>query len=121
MLQAKKDEAEQNDFLLADADQMDDIKELSANICMMVIIQQATTDSDEGPSYNSTFINEVQTPLTSLMNLLYSNTDREQTYYEQPKIVNPTNDDQINRDIILDDLNVEINDGDVEHDRNAHD
>ncbi|GJZ25571.1 hypothetical protein Tco_0569824 [Tanacetum coccineum] len=57
MLLAKKDEAgvivsnKQNDFLLADAVQMEEIKELSANICMMARIQQENIDSDEGPSY----------------------------------------------------------------------
>ncbi|GJW17871.1 retrovirus-related pol polyprotein from transposon TNT 1-94 [Tanacetum coccineum] len=62
MLLAKKDEArvilsnEHNDFLLADAVQMEEIEELSANICMMSRIQQAYTDFDEGPSYDSSFI-----------------------------------------------------------------
>ncbi|GJV87520.1 integrase, catalytic region, zinc finger, CCHC-type containing protein [Tanacetum coccineum] len=111
-----------NDFLLADAAQMEEIKELSANICMMIRIQQANTDSDEGPSYDSTFISEVQTPSPSFMNSLFSKSDHEQTYHEQPKIINSTNgDDQINNDIIFDDPNVEINDGKVEHDKNAHD
>ncbi|GJR21865.1 hypothetical protein Tco_0970392 [Tanacetum coccineum] len=58
MLHAKKDEAEHNDFLLANVDQMKEIEELSANICMMARIQQATIDSDEGPSYYSRFISE---------------------------------------------------------------
>ncbi|GKA36816.1 gag-pol polyprotein [Tanacetum coccineum] len=62
MLLAKKDEArvilsnEHNDFLLADVVQMEKIEELSANICMMARIQQAYSDSDEGPSYDSSFI-----------------------------------------------------------------
>ncbi|GJW22390.1 hypothetical protein Tco_0033012 [Tanacetum coccineum] len=54
----KKDKAEHNDFLLADADQMEEIKKLSVNICMMARVQQATTDSDEGSSYDSRFISE---------------------------------------------------------------
>ncbi|GJY16829.1 hypothetical protein Tco_0387251 [Tanacetum coccineum] len=119
MLHAKKDEAEHNDFLLANVDQMKEIEELSANICMMARIQQATIDSDEGPSYYSRFISEVQTPSISFMNSLFFNSDHEQTYHEQPEIVNSTNDDQINSDIIFDDLNVEINDGNAERNRNA--
>ncbi|GKE13097.1 hypothetical protein Tco_1416648 [Tanacetum coccineum] len=65
MLLEKKDEAgvilsnKQNDFLLADATQMEEIEELSANICMMARIQKATTDSDEGLSYYSAFISEL--------------------------------------------------------------
>ncbi|GJY88346.1 integrase, catalytic region, zinc finger, CCHC-type containing protein [Tanacetum coccineum] len=43
-----------NDFLLVDVAQMEE----SANICMMARIQQATIDSDEGPSYDSAFISE---------------------------------------------------------------
>ncbi|GJT78556.1 hypothetical protein Tco_1045281 [Tanacetum coccineum] len=103
MLLAKKDKAGvilsnvQNDFLLADAAQMEEIEDLSTNICMIARIQQATTDYDEGPSYDSAFISK------------------------QPEIVNSTNDDQINSDIIFDDTNIEINDGNIEHDKNDHD
>ncbi|GJZ56853.1 hypothetical protein Tco_0612347, partial [Tanacetum coccineum] len=49
---------EQNDFLFADALRMDEIEELSANICLMVIIQPANNTSDAGPSYDSAFISE---------------------------------------------------------------
>ncbi|GJY46151.1 retrovirus-related pol polyprotein from transposon TNT 1-94 [Tanacetum coccineum] len=65
MLLAKKDEAgvslsnEQNDFHLADATQMEELEELSANICMIARIQPANIDSDEGPSYNFAFISDV--------------------------------------------------------------
>ncbi|GJQ94355.1 RNA-directed DNA polymerase, eukaryota, reverse transcriptase zinc-binding domain protein [Tanacetum coccineum] len=71
MLLAKKDEEwvilskEQNDFLLADTIQMEELEELSSNICMMAIIQPANVNSDEDPSYDSAFISEVQTPSTS--------------------------------------------------------
>nr|GEW15420.1 hypothetical protein [Tanacetum cinerariifolium] len=101
---------------------MEEIEALSANIRMMVRIQQANTDSDKGSSYDSSFISEVQTPSTSFMNALFCNRDHEQTYHEQPKIINSTTgDDQINNDIIFDDPNVKSNDGSVEQDKNAHD
>ncbi|GKE31062.1 retrovirus-related pol polyprotein from transposon TNT 1-94, partial [Tanacetum coccineum] len=64
MLLAKHDEAgviltdEQNDFLFADASRMEEIEELSANICLMAIIQPADHTSDDGPSYESAFISE---------------------------------------------------------------
>ncbi|GJU82276.1 hypothetical protein Tco_1284641 [Tanacetum coccineum] len=51
---------EQNDFLFDDASRMEEIKELSANICLMARIQPADHTSDEGPSYESAFISEVQ-------------------------------------------------------------
>ncbi|GKA98453.1 hypothetical protein Tco_0826390 [Tanacetum coccineum] len=64
MLLAKHDEAgvtltyEQNDFLVADATRIEEIKELSANICLMARIQPANIDSDVGPSYDSAFLSE---------------------------------------------------------------
>ncbi|GJU27634.1 copia protein [Tanacetum coccineum] len=51
---------EQNVFLFADASRMEEIKELSANICLMARIQPADHTSDNGPSYESAFISEVQ-------------------------------------------------------------
>ncbi|GJY55033.1 hypothetical protein Tco_0446697 [Tanacetum coccineum] len=56
------------------------------------------------------------------MNSLYTNDDHEQTYPEQPKIINSTiGDDQINSNIIFDDLYVKVNNGSVDHDKNVHD
>ncbi|GJV10390.1 integrase, catalytic region, zinc finger, CCHC-type containing protein, partial [Tanacetum coccineum] len=69
MLLAKQDEAgviltdEHNDFLFADASRMEEIEELSANICLMARIQPANNTSDAGPSYDSAFISEVQSSL----------------------------------------------------------
>ncbi|GJV95217.1 hypothetical protein Tco_1546794 [Tanacetum coccineum] len=62
MFLANQDEAgviltdEQNDFLFADASRMEEIEELSANICLMARIQPADNTSDDGPSYVSAFI-----------------------------------------------------------------
>ncbi|GJW05902.1 hypothetical protein Tco_1568325 [Tanacetum coccineum] len=59
MLLAKQDEAgviltdEQNDFLFADASRMEEIEELSANICLMARIQPADQNSDDEPSYDT--------------------------------------------------------------------
>ncbi|GJR09731.1 hypothetical protein Tco_0792383 [Tanacetum coccineum] len=64
MLLAKKDEArvilydEHNDFFLGDAAQMEELKELSANIWMMARIQKADSDSEDRPSYDYAFISE---------------------------------------------------------------
>ncbi|GJX08868.1 hypothetical protein Tco_0196800 [Tanacetum coccineum] len=128
MLLAKKDEVgvilsnEQNYFLLADDVQMEELKELSVNICMMARIQPANIHSDECPSYDSAFISEVQTPSTSYMNPLLIDNNHEQTYPEQPKIINSTiGDDQINSNIIFDDPNVEVNNGRVDYDKHVHD
>ncbi|GJV83019.1 hypothetical protein Tco_1522917 [Tanacetum coccineum] len=49
-----------NDFLFVDASWMEEIKELSANICLMARIQPANFDSDAGPSYDFAFLSEDQ-------------------------------------------------------------
>ncbi|GJV63836.1 retrovirus-related pol polyprotein from transposon TNT 1-94 [Tanacetum coccineum] len=97
ILLAKQDEAgviltdEHNDFLFADDSRMEEIKELSANICLMTRIQPTNFNSDEGPSYDSAFLSE------------------------QPKIINNTiGDDQIDRNIIFDEPNGDVNSGSVD-------
>ncbi|GKB48251.1 hypothetical protein Tco_0899004, partial [Tanacetum coccineum] len=82
----KKDEVgvihtdEHNDFLFADASRMEEIEELSANICLMAIIQPTNFDSNEGPSYDSAFLSEVQIPSTSYVNQLFAKDKQEQKY-----------------------------------------
>ncbi|GJZ65169.1 hypothetical protein Tco_0621865 [Tanacetum coccineum] len=115
MLLAKQDKAgvilteEQNDFLFVDALRMEEIEELSANICLMVRIQPADNTSDAGPSYDSAFISEVQSS---------SITDnQEQMYPTHTKIINSTiGNDQINSNIIFDEPNGNVNSGSVEKD-----
>ncbi|GKC69877.1 hypothetical protein Tco_1115760 [Tanacetum coccineum] len=89
---------EQNDFLFADASRMEEIEELSANICLMARIQPADNTSDAGPRYDFAFISEVQSS---------SNTENEeQIYPTQTKIINSTiGDYQIDSDIIFDSPN----------------
>nr|GEU43404.1 putative Gag-Pol polyprotein [Tanacetum cinerariifolium] len=48
---------EQNEFLSANASRMEEIEELSVNICLMARIQPANIDSDAGSSYDSAFLN----------------------------------------------------------------
>ncbi|GJU86942.1 retrovirus-related pol polyprotein from transposon TNT 1-94 [Tanacetum coccineum] len=120
MLLAKQDEVrviltdEQNDFLFADASRMEEIEELSANICLMARIQPAGNNSDVGPSYDSAFISEVQSS---------SNTENEeQMYPTHTKIINSTiGDDQIDSDIIFDLPNGNLNSGSIEKDTHVLD
>ncbi|GJV12889.1 uncharacterized mitochondrial protein-like protein [Tanacetum coccineum] len=120
MLLAKQDEAgviltdEQNDFLFADASRMEEIEELSANICLMARIQPADNTSDAGPSYDSAFISKVQSS---------SNTENEeQMYPTHTKIINSTiGDDQIDSDIIFDSPNGIVNNGSIEKDTRVPD
>ncbi|GJU13804.1 retrovirus-related pol polyprotein from transposon TNT 1-94 [Tanacetum coccineum] len=120
MLLAKQDEAgviltdEQNDFLFADASRMEEIEELSANICLMARIQPADQNSDDEPSYESAFISEVQS--SSI------NVNEEQMYPTYTKIINSTiGDDQIDSDIIFYSPNGNVNSGSVEKDTHVPD
>ncbi|GJZ74356.1 hypothetical protein Tco_0638502 [Tanacetum coccineum] len=105
---------EQNDFLFADASKIEDFKELSANILLMVRIQSADNTSDVGPSYDSAFISEVQSS---------SNTDNEEQMYPiHTKIINSTiGDDQIDSNIIFDSPNGNVNSGSIEKDTHVLD
>ncbi|GJU35403.1 hypothetical protein Tco_1183757 [Tanacetum coccineum] len=87
---------EQNDFLFADALRMEEIEELSANICLMARIQPANFGYDKGSSYDYAFLSE------------------------QPKIINNTiGDNQIDSNIIFDEPNEDVNSGSVEYDNNV--
>nr|GEW56134.1 zf-CCHC domain-containing protein/UBN2 domain-containing protein [Tanacetum cinerariifolium] len=125
MLLAKQDEAtvtltdEQNDFLVADATRMKEIKELSANICLMARIQLANINSNVGPSYDYGFLSEVQNQSTGFVNPLFAKDNQEQKYPKKPKIINNTiGDDQINSNIIYDEPNIDVNSRSVEYDNN---
>ncbi|GJW68792.1 retrovirus-related pol polyprotein from transposon TNT 1-94 [Tanacetum coccineum] len=105
MLLAKQDEAgviltdEQNDFLFADVSRMEEIEELSANICLMV-----------------------QNPSTSYVNPLFAKDNQEQKYPTQPKINNKSiGDNQIDSNIIFDEPNEDVYSGSVENDNNVQD
>ncbi|GKA60809.1 retrovirus-related pol polyprotein from transposon TNT 1-94 [Tanacetum coccineum] len=126
ILLAKQDEVgvtltdEQNDFLFTDVTLMEEIEELSANICLMARIQPTNINSDAGPSYDSAFLSEVQTPSTSYLNSLFVKDNQEQRYPKQPKIINNIiGDDQIDSNIIFDEPNVNVNSDNIEHDNNV--
>ncbi|GJT11535.1 hypothetical protein Tco_0858577 [Tanacetum coccineum] len=100
---------EQNDFLFADALRMEEIEELSANICLMARIQPADNTSDAGPSYDFVFISEVQS--SSIKH------NQEQMYLTHTKIISSIiGDDQIDSNIIFDKPNGNVNNGSVEKD-----
>ncbi|GJV43094.1 hypothetical protein Tco_1427630 [Tanacetum coccineum] len=111
---------EQNYFLFADVSGMGEIEELSANICLMARIQPTNIDLEAGPSYNSAFLSEVQTPSTSYVNPLFARDNHMQQYLKQPKIINnTTSDDQIDTNIIFDAPNDDVNSDSVEEDNNV--
>ncbi|GKC91562.1 integrase, catalytic region, zinc finger, CCHC-type containing protein [Tanacetum coccineum] len=103
-----------NDFLFADASRMEEIKELSANICLMARIQPVDHTSNDGPSYESAFIREVQSSSIDENN--------EPMYPTHTKIINSTiGDDQINRNIKFDSFKGNVNSGSVEKDTHVPD
>ncbi|GJV63905.1 integrase, catalytic region, zinc finger, CCHC-type containing protein [Tanacetum coccineum] len=105
---------EQNDFLFADASRMEEIEELSANICLMARIQPADHTSDDGPSCESAFISEVQSSSIDENN--------EQMYPTHTKIINSTiGNDQINSNIKFDSFKGSVNSGSVEKDTHVPD
>ncbi|GKD51771.1 hypothetical protein Tco_1280747 [Tanacetum coccineum] len=101
---------------------MEKIEELSANICLMARIQPTNYDSDAGPSDDSAFLSEVQTPSTNYVNPLYAKDKQEQKYPKKPKIINKTiGDDQIDSNIIFDEPNEDVSSGSFEYDNNVQD
>nr|GEU73451.1 hypothetical protein [Tanacetum cinerariifolium] len=128
IIQGDRDEAgviltdEQNDFLFTDASRMEEIKVLRANICLMAKIQLANIDYDAGPSYDSVFLSEAQTPSTGYMNSLSTKDYQVQKYPTQPKIINKSIDDiQIDSNIIFHEPNEDVNSGSVDNDNNDQD
>nr|GEV46790.1 carotenoid cleavage dioxygenase 1 [Tanacetum cinerariifolium] len=120
MLLAKQDEAgviltdEQNDFLFGDASRMEEIEDLSANICLMAMIQPTNHSSDVGPSYDFAFVSKVQS--------LSINENAEEMYPTHTKIINSTiGDDQIDSTIIFDTPNGNVNSVNVEKDTHVPD
>ncbi|GKF05668.1 retrovirus-related pol polyprotein from transposon TNT 1-94 [Tanacetum coccineum] len=93
---------------------MEEIEKLNENICLMDRIQPTDNTFDAGPSYDSTFISEVQSS---------SNTENEeQLYPTHTKIINSTiGDDQIDSDIIFDSPNGNVNSGSIEKDTHVPD
>ncbi|GJW66847.1 gag-pol polyprotein [Tanacetum coccineum] len=84
MLLAKQDEAgviltdEQNDFLFADASRMEEIKELSAIICLMAKKSTRKMNLESWTKLINSYISfEVQTPSTSYVNPLFANDNQE--------------------------------------------
>ncbi|GKB90221.1 hypothetical protein Tco_0962493 [Tanacetum coccineum] len=99
---------------------MEEIEELSANICLMARIQPANIDFNARPSYDSVFLSEVQKPSTGYVNPLFAKDNQEQKYPNQPKIINDTiGDDQTDSNIIFDEPNIDVNSGSVEYDNNV--
>ncbi|GKB85516.1 hypothetical protein Tco_0957788 [Tanacetum coccineum] len=128
MLLAMKDKAggnldeEENDFMLDNAYGDDTLEELNAAIIMMARIQTTVDKADAEPKYDAKAISEVNVLQINLISRMRSKGVHEHTNHEKLKtIINTSDDDQIDSNIIFDDPYVENNGGTDEHDSNAHD
>ncbi|GKE30878.1 hypothetical protein Tco_1446262 [Tanacetum coccineum] len=117
MLLAMKDEAgsnlnnEENDFMLDTSYGEETMEELTAPVMLMARIQPADGNAEIVPSYDAKAVNEVND----------SSKVHEQMRHEKRKtIIQTSDDDQIDSNIIFDDLYVENNGGTSNHDSNDH-
>nr|GEV99897.1 hypothetical protein [Tanacetum cinerariifolium] len=113
---------EQNIFLLADIPEDVELQELNALCIMMAHTQIVANGSDAEQSYDSDFVNEVQDPSSSFHEQLFSNSDHEQSHYEQHETIKTTyDDDQSDSNIIFNDPDDGVNSDNVKQDNHAHD
>ncbi|GJR13396.1 integrase, catalytic region, zinc finger, CCHC-type containing protein [Tanacetum coccineum] len=100
----------------------DTLEELSATVIMMTRIQPADAKANVEPKYDVEAISEVNALQINLISGMLSKSVYEHMNHEKLKtIINTSNDDQIDSNIIFDDPYVENNGGIDEHDSNDHD
>ncbi|GKA75295.1 hypothetical protein Tco_0781673 [Tanacetum coccineum] len=129
MLLAMKDEAggtlndEENDFMLDNAYGDETLKELTVVVIMMAQIQLVDDNAETDPKYDVEVVSEVNASHIALISSMISKKGvHEHKDHEKLKtVINTSDDDQIDYNIIFDDPYVETNGGTVEHDSNAHD
>ncbi|GJY16882.1 hypothetical protein Tco_0387304 [Tanacetum coccineum] len=100
----------------------DTLEELTAAVIMMARIQPADDKGDAEPKYDADAISEVNASQINLISRMLSKGVHGHTSHEKLKtIINTSDDDQIDSNIMFDDPYVENNGGIDEHDSNAHD
>ncbi|GKD63691.1 hypothetical protein Tco_1305799 [Tanacetum coccineum] len=118
MLLAMKDEArsnlkdEENDFLLDNSYGQEKMEELTTAVMLMARIQPADGNAKTVPSYDAKAVSEVNAS---------SKVHEQVSHVKCKTIIQTSNDDQIDSNIIFDDPYIENNGGTYEHDSNAHD
>ncbi|GKA65122.1 hypothetical protein Tco_0764829 [Tanacetum coccineum] len=118
MLLAMKDEAEsnlnnkKNDFMLDTSYRKETMEELTATVMLMARIQPADGNAETVPSYDVKVVSEVNTS---------SKVHEQVSHVKRKTIIQTSDDDQIDSNIIFDHPYVEHNDGTSDHDLNDHD
>ncbi|GJY69984.1 putative LRR receptor-like protein kinase [Tanacetum coccineum] len=118
MLLAMKDEAgsnltnKENDFMLDNSYGEDTLEELIAAVMLMARLQLADDNIKNVPSYDAKAVSEVNDS---------SKVHEQVSHVKRKTIIQTTDDDQIDSNIIFDDPFVENNGGTPGHDSNVHD
>nr|GEZ37680.1 hypothetical protein [Tanacetum cinerariifolium]GEZ77357.1 hypothetical protein [Tanacetum cinerariifolium] len=113
---------EKNDFVLYNSYGDETLEELIVAVIMMARIQQADDNAETDPKYDVEAVSEVNASHIDLISGILSKGVHEHTKHEKLKtIINTSNDDQIDSNIIFDDTYVENNGRTVKHASNAHD
>ncbi|GKC18824.1 hypothetical protein Tco_1020974 [Tanacetum coccineum] len=101
---------EENDFMLDNAYGYETLEELTATVIMMTRIQPADDNAETEPKYDAEAVSEVNTSHIDLISGLISKGVHEHTNHEKLKtVINTSDDDQIDSNIIFDDPYVENN------------
>ncbi|GJW72132.1 putative ribonuclease H-like domain-containing protein [Tanacetum coccineum] len=123
MLLAMKDEAgsklndEENDFMLNNSFGDETLEELTAKVIMMARIQPADDNGVQKPNYDAKVVSEVNASHKMIPKRIHEH----KNHGKHKTIINTSDDDQIDSNIIFDDPYVENNGGSDEHDSTAHD
>ncbi|GKD50592.1 retrovirus-related pol polyprotein from transposon TNT 1-94, partial [Tanacetum coccineum] len=118
MLLAIKDETrsnlnnEENDFLLDNSYGEETMEELTAAVMLMARIQPTDGNPENVSSYDAKAVSEVNAS---------SKVHEQVSHVKRKTIIQTSDDDQIDSNIIFDDSYVENNGGTSNHDSNPHD
>ncbi|GJR31954.1 hypothetical protein Tco_1108186 [Tanacetum coccineum] len=118
MLLAMKDEAgsnlkdEENDFMLDNSYRDETLEELTVAVIMMARIQPTNDNAMIEPNYDAKAVSEVN----SSHKMIPTGVHEHKNHGKRKIVVNTSNDDQIDSNIIFNDPYVENNSGSTEHD-----
>ncbi|GKD02111.1 hypothetical protein Tco_1177085, partial [Tanacetum coccineum] len=102
---------EENDFMLDFSYGEETMEELTAAVMLMARIQPADDNTETVPSYDAKAVNEVNA---------LSKVHEQVSHVKRKTIIQTSDDDQIDSNIIFDDPYVENNGGMYDHDSNAY-
>ncbi|GJZ56506.1 hypothetical protein Tco_0611699 [Tanacetum coccineum] len=107
----------ENDFMLDNSYGDETLEELTAAVILMAQIQSPEDNDVTEPSKDAWAVNEVN----ASHKMIYNRVQEHKNHGKCKTVINTSDDDQINSNIIFDDPYVENNGGSAEHDSNAHD